>query len=89
MSLRGLVETTPGDPVVIKPKGSLATRIHSIGGWGAITMGKNITKMLFDLLGLLIFLELAAVSAVLAYQRVGWSGALLAPGGVLVNRQRG
>ena len=38
--------------VVISPKGSLATRIHSIGGWGAITMGKNITKMLFDLLGL-------------------------------------
>ena len=38
--------------VVIKPEGSLATRIHSIGGWGAITMGKNITKMLFDLLGL-------------------------------------
>ena len=41
-----------GDDVVIKAKGSLATRIHSIGGWGAITMGKNITKMLFDLLGL-------------------------------------
>jgi pyruvate-ferredoxin/flavodoxin oxidoreductase len=40
------------DSVVIRPEGSLATRIHSIGGWGAITMGKNITKMLFDLLGL-------------------------------------
>ena len=32
------------------PPGSLAVRIHSIGGWGAITMGKNLTMTLFELL---------------------------------------
>ncbi|MFW6175518.1 MAG: 2-oxoacid:acceptor oxidoreductase family protein, partial [Acidobacteriota bacterium] len=34
------------------PEGALAVRIHSVGGWGAITMGKNLTMTLFDLLGM-------------------------------------
>ncbi len=50
-NVKDLALARKGD-VHIEAKGSLATRIHSIGGWGAITMGKNITKMLFDLLGL-------------------------------------
>lgn len=33
------------------PKGSITARLHSIGGWGAITTGKNIAMTLFDLLG--------------------------------------
>ena len=43
-----------GDNVDLLPTGSLAVRIHSIGGWGAITMGKNLTMTLFDLLGLYV-----------------------------------
>ncbi len=31
------------------PKGAIAVRIHSIGGWGAITTGKNIAGILGDL----------------------------------------
>jgi pyruvate-ferredoxin/flavodoxin oxidoreductase len=31
------------------PKGSVAVRIHSVGGWGAITMGKNLSATVFDL----------------------------------------
>jgi pyruvate-ferredoxin/flavodoxin oxidoreductase len=34
------------------PEGSLALRIHSVGGWGAITVGKNISLTLFQLLDL-------------------------------------
>ncbi len=34
------------------PEGSLALRIHSVGGWGAITVGKSISLTLFQLLGL-------------------------------------
>ena len=34
------------------PEDSIAIRIHSVGGWGAITMGKNLTMTLFDLLGM-------------------------------------
>jgi len=33
------------------PKSSITVRLHSIGGWGAITTGKNIAMTLFDLLG--------------------------------------
>ncbi len=36
------------------PEGSLAVRIHSVGGWGAMTMGKNLTLTLFNLLGLYV-----------------------------------
>jgi len=42
----------PVENVNLLPEGSVAVRIHSVGGWGAITMGKNLTLTLFDLLGL-------------------------------------
>jgi pyruvate-ferredoxin/flavodoxin oxidoreductase len=32
------------------PKDSLTVRMHSVGGWGAITTGKNLAMTLFDLL---------------------------------------
>jgi len=38
--------------VNLLPENSIALRIHSVGGWGAITMGKNLTMTLFDLLGM-------------------------------------
>ncbi len=33
------------------PKGAVTVRIHSVGGWGAITTGKNLAITLYDLLG--------------------------------------
>ena len=33
------------------PNHSITVRLHSIGGWGAITTGKNLAMTLFDLLG--------------------------------------
>ncbi|HEX9730721.1 MAG TPA: 2-oxoacid:acceptor oxidoreductase family protein [Thermoanaerobaculia bacterium] len=42
----------PAANVSLLPAGSLAVRIHSVGGWGAMTMGKNLTLTLFDLLGM-------------------------------------
>jgi pyruvate-ferredoxin/flavodoxin oxidoreductase len=33
------------------PEGSVSIRIHSIGGWGAITTGKNLAMTAFELLG--------------------------------------
>ncbi|MEZ5355652.1 MAG: 2-oxoacid:acceptor oxidoreductase family protein [Bryobacteraceae bacterium] len=35
----------------LMPPGSIAVRFHSVGGWGAITTGKNLAMTLFDLLG--------------------------------------
>ncbi len=35
----------------LMPEGSITVRFHSIGGWGAITTGKNLAMTLFDLLG--------------------------------------
>jgi pyruvate-ferredoxin/flavodoxin oxidoreductase len=35
----------------LMPKGSITVRMHSVGGWGAITTGKNLAMTLFDLLG--------------------------------------
>lgn len=35
----------------LMPEGSITVRFHSIGGWGAITTGKNMAMTLFDLLG--------------------------------------
>ncbi len=35
----------------LMPEGSTTVRIHSVGGWGAITTGKNLAMTLFDLLG--------------------------------------
>ena len=36
----------------LMPKGALSLRIHSVGGWGAITMGKNLSLTVFELLGM-------------------------------------
>jgi pyruvate-ferredoxin/flavodoxin oxidoreductase len=36
----------------LMPPGSLSLRIHSVGGWGAITTVKNLAMTLFQLLGL-------------------------------------
>lgn len=35
----------------LMPKGAITVRLHSVGGWGAITTGKNLAMTLFDLLG--------------------------------------
>jgi pyruvate-ferredoxin/flavodoxin oxidoreductase len=43
---------TPADTGNLLPKDSLAFRIHSVGGWGAITMGKNVAMTAFELFGL-------------------------------------
>ena len=34
------------------PDGATSLRIHSVGGWGAITMGKNIAMTAFELFGM-------------------------------------
>ncbi len=49
--LRELAVHSAGD-VNLLPPGSTALRIHSVGGWGAITMGKNLAMTAFELLGL-------------------------------------
>ena len=49
--LAGLALPSAGE-VNLLPEGSLAFRIHSVGGWGAITMGKNVAMTAFELLGL-------------------------------------
>ncbi|HEX2779990.1 MAG TPA: 2-oxoacid:acceptor oxidoreductase family protein, partial [Gemmatimonadaceae bacterium] len=36
----------------LMPKGSTSVRIHSVGGWGAITMGKNLSMTVSELLGM-------------------------------------
>ena len=52
-ALRGLaLEPEPG--VTIVPEGAVAVRIHSVGGWGAITMGKNLASTVFELFGMRI-----------------------------------
>jgi len=38
--------------VNLMPKGALSVRIHSVGGWGAITTGKNLALTLSELLGM-------------------------------------
>jgi pyruvate-ferredoxin/flavodoxin oxidoreductase len=43
---------TPSDEANLLPKGALAFRIHSVGGWGAITMGKNVAMTAFEMFGL-------------------------------------
>ncbi|MEO1202417.1 MAG: 2-oxoacid:acceptor oxidoreductase family protein, partial [Pseudomonadota bacterium] len=35
----------------LMPEGSITVRLHSIGGWGAITTGKNLAMTLYGLLG--------------------------------------
>jgi pyruvate-ferredoxin/flavodoxin oxidoreductase len=36
----------------LMPDGAVSLRIHSVGGWGAITMGKNLSMTVFELLGM-------------------------------------
>ena len=43
-----------GDNPDLYPEGSVAIRLHSIGGWGAITTGKNLALTAFELLGLYV-----------------------------------
>ena len=58
--LQKLLEAYPqiGDMAVrgsenpnLMPDGSITVRMHSVGGWGAITTGKNLVMTLYDLLG--------------------------------------
>ena len=46
----GLGLQSAGD-INLMPKDSVSIRIHSVGGWGAITMGKNLAMTAFELLG--------------------------------------
>jgi pyruvate-ferredoxin/flavodoxin oxidoreductase len=45
---------TPGPAVNLMPEGAISIRIHSVGGWGAITTGKNVAQTASDLCGLYI-----------------------------------
>jgi len=47
----GLALSSAGE-INLLPPGSTAIRIHSVGGWGAITMGKNLTMTAFELFGM-------------------------------------
>ncbi|HWJ21925.1 MAG TPA: 2-oxoacid:acceptor oxidoreductase family protein, partial [Gemmatimonadaceae bacterium] len=49
--LAELALPTAGD-LDLMPKGAVSLRIHSVGGWGAITMGKNLSLTVFELLGM-------------------------------------
>lgn len=49
--LPGLALHSTGN-VDLLPRGATAVRIHSVGGWGAITMGKNLAMTAFELFGL-------------------------------------
>ncbi len=42
----------PSADANLLPEGSTALRIHSVGGWGAITMGKNLALTVYELLGM-------------------------------------
>jgi len=44
----------PAAPVNLLPRGATSIRIHSVGGWGAITMGKTLAMTAADLFGLCI-----------------------------------
>jgi pyruvate-ferredoxin/flavodoxin oxidoreductase len=50
----GELSLQPGEAVNLLPSGALSLRIHSVGGWGAITMGKNLAMTAADLAGLSI-----------------------------------
>ncbi|MFQ5537184.1 MAG: 2-oxoacid:acceptor oxidoreductase family protein [Gemmatimonadota bacterium] len=49
--LEGLALESAGN-INLLPEGATAIRIHSVGGWGAITMGKNLTMTAFELFGM-------------------------------------
>lgn len=42
----------PAGDLDLLPDGTVALRMHSVGGWGAITTGKNLALTCFELLGL-------------------------------------
>ncbi|HEY0673645.1 MAG TPA: 2-oxoacid:acceptor oxidoreductase family protein [Longimicrobiales bacterium] len=44
---------TAGD-IDLAPKGAIALRMHSVGGWGAITTGKNLVMTAFELAGMTV-----------------------------------
>jgi pyruvate-ferredoxin/flavodoxin oxidoreductase len=44
----------PGKPLNLLPQGAISIRIHSVGGWGAITTGKNVAQTAADLCGFYI-----------------------------------
>ena len=48
--VKGLVVKGSENPNLM-PKDSITVRFHSVGGWGAITTGKNLAMTLFELLG--------------------------------------
>ena len=41
----------PAGDINLMPEDSVSIRIHSVGGWGAITMGKNVAMTAFELFG--------------------------------------
>ncbi|MEW5769883.1 MAG: 2-oxoacid:acceptor oxidoreductase family protein [Pseudomonadota bacterium] len=45
LALRGSVNPN------LLPRDAIAVRMHSVGGWGAVTTGKNLAMTLFELLG--------------------------------------
>ena len=49
--IAGLSLRSSGD-LNLMPDGAISVRIHSVGGWGAITMGKTLAMTVFDLFGM-------------------------------------
>ncbi|MHC4342856.1 MAG: 2-oxoacid:acceptor oxidoreductase family protein, partial [Planctomycetota bacterium] len=49
--LKELALTSAGD-LNLMPEGAISIRIHSVGGWGAITMGKNVAVTASELCGM-------------------------------------
>lgn len=49
-NIRGLSIRGSENPNLM-PDSSITVRMHSVGGWGAITTGKNLAMTLYDLLG--------------------------------------
>ncbi len=48
----GKLSLDASDEVNLLPAGAVSLRIHSVGGWGAITMGKTVASTVFELFGL-------------------------------------
>jgi pyruvate-ferredoxin/flavodoxin oxidoreductase len=48
----GNLALEPADVGSLLPESAIAIRIHSVGGWGAITMGKNLVMTAFELAGM-------------------------------------
>jgi pyruvate-ferredoxin/flavodoxin oxidoreductase len=49
----------PREDLDLRPAGAIAIRIHSVGGWGAITTGKNLVLTAFELAGLHVYATLS------------------------------